>query len=58
MPAINIPEKCLHCGACVGVCPKQAIVLEGEKIKIDKKKCIECKACVLMCPVGAMQIKR
>jgi ferredoxin len=52
----NNPNKCLYCGACVGVCPVQAIVLKDTRIVIDEKKCISCGACVKICPVGAMSL--
>jgi ferredoxin len=50
----NNPAKCAYCGACVGVCPTQAIVLKDTRIYIDEKKCINCGACIKICPVGAM----
>ena len=54
MSTKNNSSKCLYCGACVGVCPTQAIVLKDTRIFIDDKKCINCGACVTICPVGAM----
>ncbi|HNV00918.1 MAG TPA: 4Fe-4S binding protein [archaeon] len=53
----NNPNKCLYCGACVGVCPTQAITLKDTRIEIDENKCISCGACVKICPVGAMKIE-
>jgi ferredoxin len=44
----------MYCGACVGVCPTQAIILKDTRIIIDDKKCINCGACINICPVGAM----
>jgi len=58
MTVINDANKCVYCGACVGVCPVQALVLKDTKLIVDKQKCINCGACVTMCPVGAMQIKK
>ncbi len=55
MPKWN-PKKCCYCGACVGVCPQNAITLEEPpKIVIDKEKCIKCGACVKICPAGALK---
>jgi len=54
----NNPNKCLYCGACVGVCPVQAIVLKDTRIIVDEKKCTSCGACVKMCPVGAMALQK
>ncbi|MDI6916509.1 MAG: 4Fe-4S binding protein [Thermoplasmatales archaeon] len=49
-------EKCTGCGACVDVCPTEAITV-NEKAKVDEEKCIECSACVSECPVGAISLK-
>lgn len=53
----NNPNKCVYCGACVGVCPTQAIVLKDVRIVIDNTKCISCGACVTICPAGAMELE-
>lgn len=58
MSAKNNSNKCLYCGACVGVCPVGAIVLKDTRIFIDEKKCINCGACVNICPVGAMSVEK
>jgi len=58
MATKNDGNKCLYCGACVGVCPAQAIVLKDTQIIIDNKKCINCGACVNICPVGAMTLEK
>ncbi len=44
---------CELCGTCVGVCPVDAIIIEGTVIRIEPGRCIECLACVSICPVGA-----
>lgn len=45
---------CVGCGACVGVCPVDAISLVNGVAVIDPKKCINCGACAATCPVGAI----
>ncbi len=50
------PEICTGCGACVRVCPTDAI--SGEKKephKIDVEICIKCKMCFSRCPTGAIK---
>ena len=36
---------CVHCGACLTVCPKGAISIVSNKIKVDSKLCIHCMKC-------------
>lgn len=50
---MTINDECFECGACVGVCPKEAIS-EGTPYKIDPKKCNVCGACVEECSAGAI----
>ncbi len=57
MPAKVDPNKCVGCGACVSVCPVQAISMEGDKAKVDPNKCVDCGACVSACPVQAISME-
>jgi len=55
MPAKVNKDTCIGCGACVGVCPVEAIKLEDDgKAVVDENVCIDCGACVATCPVGAI----
>ncbi|MDD2620512.1 MAG: 4Fe-4S binding protein, partial [Syntrophomonadaceae bacterium] len=47
---------CSQCGACVEVCPVDAIDLENSAL-IDIKKCILCCACIKNCPENALTMK-
>lgn len=49
---------CGYCGACVSVCPADALELVGTWIKLDLAKCTSCKACVNICPLGALELVR
>ena len=50
-------DKCIKCGHCVFVCPKQAIDRENEQSAIiDGSKCIGCGRCAKVCPVDAIDI--
>ena len=52
----NDKEKCMFCGGCVAVCPKDAIVVYEARVEVDEEKCGDCGNCVSVCPVGAMSI--
>ena len=51
-----ISEACIACGACMPVCPVEAIA-EGEVYIIDPEKCTDCTACVDQCPVEAISLQ-
>lgn len=46
---------CEVCGACVGVCPADAIIIQGKNIRIETDRCILCQACMQVCPLGAVK---
>jgi formate hydrogenlyase subunit 6/NADH:ubiquinone oxidoreductase subunit I len=53
--AYTITEKCNGCGACLRVCPADAISGEKKKLHtIDVNLCIECGACGRVCPQSAL----
>lgn len=50
-------SECTGCGACVSICPKQAIAMQADAEgflypKVDAHKCVECDACEKRCPAG------
>ncbi len=48
-------EKCEGCGACVDVCPTEAITLnDDDKAVIDAELCTDCGACADECPTEAI----
>ncbi len=51
-------KKCTHCGACVAVCPTEALVLDRKTMKVDfhSEKCVACELCVPACPPRAMEV--
>jgi len=51
--------RCTHCGACIAVCPSEALSIDKKtmKVKFDSGKCIACELCVRACPPRAMMIK-
>lgn len=50
-------ELCVHCGACTGLCPTEALSVAepDKKTKFDVEKCVACGMCGLVCPFGAMK---
>lgn len=51
-------QKCFNCGACVALCPVEAITLSEESsIVFSKEKCVgsTCSACVDACPARAIK---
>jgi Fe-S-cluster-containing hydrogenase component 2 len=49
-------EKCTGCGACVEVCPAEAIAVENGKAVVSDE-CLECGACIGECPNGALTLE-
>ncbi len=47
--------RCMHCGACVGSCPVNAIYLNEVVLEFNDD-CTMCKRCIKVCPVGAIKI--
>lgn len=50
-------EKCTGCGACIEVCPAEAIVLRDGKARVDPDRCDECGECVGECPAVAIRLE-
>jgi len=51
-------DRCVHCGACVALCPSEALTLERPSMKVifNADECIACGECVPTCPVRAMEL--
>jgi len=56
LPEVTI-EKCTGCGACMKVCPSNAIGLKKKKALLVKERCIGCGECTVVCSAGAIEIK-
>jgi len=56
LPEITI-EKCAGCGACMRVCPANAIGIKKKKAILVKERCIGCGECTVVCRTGAIDIK-
>jgi NAD-dependent dihydropyrimidine dehydrogenase PreA subunit len=50
-------DACTGCGACVEICPVEALRLEGDLPIVDEAWCIGCGVCATVCPADAVVIK-
>ncbi|MBU8921170.1 MAG: 4Fe-4S binding protein [Bacteroidales bacterium] len=48
-------SKCIVCGACVAVCPTEALIIEGLTLKSVPERCRPCGQAALVCPTGALR---
>ncbi len=54
-----VPEKCIGCGACVPVCPEDALSLPAgarAKAVLDRQRCTGCGQCDPTCDARALEI--
>lgn len=51
-------KKCVHCGACINVCPTDALTIDADsrEVTFNSNRCIACELCVPACPYRAMEI--
>jgi NAD-dependent dihydropyrimidine dehydrogenase PreA subunit len=57
VPVSKDEENCIHCGACVSVCPVGAIAYEYDwRVRMDEKLCVQCGNCVTACPVRVIKL--
>lgn len=52
-------KKCVNCGACIPLCPVNALEINKETFEIhfNKEKCIACEVCISACPVKAIKLE-
>ena len=49
--------RCVACGACEGVCPREAIsVFRGMYATVLEARCIGCGKCAKVCPAGCIEL--
>lgn len=54
--AIIKQDECVACGACVKVCPRQAIsIYKGIFAAVDFAACVGCGLCVNTCPASVIE---
>nr|WP_304260342.1 4Fe-4S binding protein [Phascolarctobacterium succinatutens] len=55
--AVVNEDRCVSCGACTHVCPRQAIsVYKGCFARVDKERCVGCSLCAKTCPAGSIRV--
>jgi ferredoxin len=52
------PALCEGCGACVDVCPFEALLLESGVARVDADGCMGCGVCAAQCVPGALSLRR
>lgn len=55
-------KDCCACGACLNICPKQAITMQKDEYgflypQIDESKCIKCGLCLKICAFQNSELK-
>lgn len=51
-------DRCVHCGACVGVCPTGALSLDSDRMVVfDSSKCVVCGFCIKACIYKAIRME-
>ncbi len=55
---VRIEDKCTECGACLTICPTQALYRDvpTQRVYFDPDRCIACELCVPVCPPRAMAV--
>jgi pyruvate formate lyase activating enzyme len=51
-----VQARCIGCGGCTRVCPKQAHIMGEQGHQIIRNHCSVCGACVQECPSGALEL--
>ena len=54
-PRVN-PDRCVMCGACIEICPVNAISKHKDKAFIDNKVCVGCGECLCACQYEAIAV--
>jgi len=56
MPVVKDEDECVHCGACVSICPTGTFRFDDWQVMADPGKCIQCGACISGCPQRALRL--
>ncbi|MBQ2968571.1 MAG: glycyl-radical enzyme activating protein [Clostridia bacterium] len=50
------PQKCIGCGKCFAVCPKEAHSMTETAHVLDREKCVACGACAINCYAESLEM--
>lgn len=50
------PDRCIGCGMCIPVCPKQTLGIEDGKAVVRGTESLNCDHCAAACPVDAIRV--
>ena len=50
-------DLCYGCGACIGLCPTNALSMKGLLALVEQSQCTYCELCIPSCPVDALLIE-
>ena len=51
-------DLCYGCGACVALCPTNALSMKGLLAIVEQSQCTYCELCIPSCPVDALMIEQ
>lgn len=51
-------SRCVHCGACVAICPSRALEVTRPEglVVFHRDRCVACQGCILACPFDVMEV--
>ena len=49
-------ERCIGCGLCVAVCPKQTLTMQDDIAVVSGSESLNCDHCAAVCPTGAIHV--
>lgn len=55
-----VEERCSGAAACVQVCPRDVLAMNGRRRKVEivhSDQCIQCGACIVQCPEDALRFR-
>ena len=52
---LYIPNKCIHCGTCIELCPEHHIIV-GDRMEFLREGCTACGRCAEACPSLALNL--